>query len=208
MAPPPVPLKQENFIIKTPRPDSTFGFHLGVVVEKLEGLGLKPVAAKDFLNSLQLRKQLCSSPMPSALNVRFPSLVVEGKSYATGRTIYEAQNQAAVSGSCMLNLQHQLADLTKRAAPGSVPIKEPLAFTICTQGPIMELWVHYTTSSEEARYYNMAIVESCHGSLRKTVREFLVAMEGVIQWASSELLCDVTQQLSLVWKAAQQQVSA
>ena len=35
--------------------------------------------------------------------IRFPFLVVEGKSYATGETVFEAENQAAVSGACPLN---------------------------------------------------------------------------------------------------------
>ena len=100
------------------------------------------------------------STLTNFSNLYNSSLVVEGKSYATGRTIYEAQNQAAVSGSCMLNLQHQLADLTKGVAPRSGSIKDPLAFSICTQGPIMELWVHYTTSVKDGRYYNMALVDS------------------------------------------------
>ena len=133
-------------------------------------------------------------------------MVVEGKSYTTGKTMYEAQNQAAVSGSCMLNLRHQLADLTGRLSPGSHQRKEPLAFAICTEGPIIELWVHYTTSVQGARFYNSNLLRICHASLPGTVREFFMAVEGWMKWASSELLDDIVKQLVLVWKAAQQQV--
>jgi hypothetical protein len=56
-------------------------------------------------------------------------MVIEGKSYATGKPVFEAQNRAAVSGSCMTNLQHKLADLTERASPGSYQRKAPLAFS-------------------------------------------------------------------------------
>lgn len=56
---------------------------------------------------------------------------VEGKSYATGKTVFEAQNQASVSGSCINNQQHQLANFTKRASAGSSHSKVlPTGFSI------------------------------------------------------------------------------
>ena len=206
MPPPPrPPPKQDNSSVKTPRPDITMGFHHSVVAGKLRALGLGELDADEFLEELQYNQDLCSSPTQPALRIRFPSMVVEGKSYSTGKTIYEAQNQAAVSGSCMLNLQHQLADLTERVSPGSHQSKEPLAFSICTEGPIMELWVHYTTTVQGARIYNMNLLDICHASCPKLVRQFFMAVEGVMRWASSELLDDIAKQLDLIWRAAQQQ---
>ena len=106
----------------------------------------------------------------------------------------------------MLIIQHQLNDLVKRRAPVAHQSEEPLSFSICTQGPIMELWVHYTTSmqdsTQDARFYNMHLLQICHASCPNTVREFFMAVEGVMIWASSELLNDVAKQLYLVWKAA------
>lgn len=205
MPPPPPPVQREELNIKTPRPDATVGFLHDIVADRLTEFGLGPLDATEFVEDLQFTKQLLSCPTQSALDLRFPALVLEGKSYVTGKTLYEAQNQAAVSGSCMLNLQHQLADLTQRVAPGPHQTKDPLAFSICTEGPIMELWVHYTTVMEGVRRYNMCLVESCHASRRKTVREFFVALDGAMKWAGTELLNDVALQVSALWRAAQPQ---
>lgn len=100
--------------------------------------------ADDFLKVLQREQKLCSDPMQNFLNVRFPILVIEGKAYATGKTVFEAQNQAAVSGCCMVNLQQQLTDLFEGVFSNPRGGKTPLAFSICTEGPHIEFWVHYT----------------------------------------------------------------
>ena len=205
MPPPPPPPKQDICGVKTPRPDITIGFHHSIVANKLRTLGVGELDADEILKDLQYEQALYSSPTQPALLIRFPSLVVEGKSYATGKTIYEAENQAAASGSCMLVVQHQLDDLTRRRSPRpeSHQSKEPLAFSICSEGPIMLLYVHYTTSVQGARFYNMHLLEVCHATRRNSVRDFFMVVAGVMRWASSELLDEVAQQLFLVWKAAQ-----
>ncbi|KAI4238681.1 MAG: hypothetical protein LQ349_000924 [Xanthoria aureola] len=134
MPPPPAP---NISMVKTPRPDITIGLRDTTVVEKLKANGLRTLQANDFLKALQNQQILCSNPLQPAYPMRFPPLVVEGKSYLTGRPVFEAQNQAAVSGSCMTNLQHKLAELSKRMSPGSYQDEEPLAFSICTEGPMM-----------------------------------------------------------------------
>lgn len=52
---------------------------------------------------------LCSEPTQCGLNVHSPFLIIEGESYATGKPVYEAQNEAAVLAlaplkSCMILL--------------------------------------------------------------------------------------------------------
>lgn len=207
MPPPPLPSKQDACYVKTPRPDITIAYHHSVVAKKLRTLGLGELDADEILQDLQYEEELYSSPTQSALLIRFPSIVVEGKSYATGKSIYEAENQAAGSGSCMLVIQHQLDDLTERRSPGSHQSKEPLAFSICSEGPIMLLWVHYTTSVQGARFFNMHLLETCHATRRDAVRQFFTAVAGIMRWASSELLDDIAKQLFLVWQAAQQHVT-
>ena len=207
MPPPPLPSKQDACGVKTPRPDITVGFHHSAVAQKLRTLGLGELDADEILKDLQYDQDLYSSPTQPALLIRFPSIVVEGKSYATGKNVYEAENQAARSGSCMLVVQHQLDDLTERLSPGSYQSREPLAFSICSEGPIMQLYVHYTTSVQGARFYNMHLLKICHATCPETVREFLMAVAGIMRWASSELLGDIAKQLLLVWKAAEQQTT-
>lgn len=130
-------------------------------------------------------------------------LVVEGKSYSTSKSIFEAQKQAAVSGSCMMKMQHQLADLFDLIA-GSHDKKEPLVFSICTQGPYMELWGHYTTSVSGIRKYNMNFIQTCNALILAGVVEFLVIVDRVLSWACSEFVDDVAKQLALMENATRQ----
>ena len=105
----------------------------------------------------------------------------------------------------MTNLQHQLADFTERVAPRSYRSKPPLAFSVCSEGPTLELWVHYTTSLADVREYNINIVRSCHASLLKEVTEFLMAVDNVMNWAIVDFVDDVVEQLFLVEKTGQWQ---
>ncbi|KAL8724243.1 MAG: hypothetical protein Q9166_008060, partial [cf. Caloplaca sp. 2 TL-2023] len=209
MLPPPAPPKQDILIVKTPRPDITIGLRDTTVIEKLKAKGLRALEASDFLKALQNQQALCSNPLQPAYPMRFPPLVVEGKSYSTGRPVFEAQNQAAVSGSCMTNLQQKLTELTERTSPRSHQSKKPLAFSICTEGPIIQLWVHYTTLMDGECMYNMNILRICHAStqpfLQEGVREFFKAVYGVMQWATSDFLDGLVEQLDLVWKAGRRQ---
>jgi hypothetical protein len=204
-APPPALPKQDVFHVKTPRPDITAGLHHSTIVEALAARGLDEVDASDFLEDLQQQQILCSDPAQGAPPVRFPIMVVEGKAYATGKPVFEAQNQAAVSGSCMTKLQHELADLTKSASHGSYDSKAPLAFSICTEGPHIELWVHYTTSQKNVRMYNMNILKTCHASLPEGVTEFLMVVDSMMSWASVDFVNDIAEQLVLVESAGRAQ---
>ncbi|KAI4134333.1 MAG: hypothetical protein LQ341_006039 [Variospora aurantia] len=210
MPPPLVPPKQDNSMVKTPRPDITVGLRDTTVIEKLKDKGLRALEASDFLKALQNQQALYSNPLQPAYPLRFPPLVVEGKSYSTGRPAFEAQNQAAISGSCMTNLQHKLTELTERTSPRSHhPSKDPLAFTICTEGPMIQLWVHYTTLTDRERMYHMYVLRICHAStqpfLQDGVKEFFTAVYGVMQWAIVDFLDGLVEQLDLIWKAGQRQ---
>ncbi|MCJ1395354.1 hypothetical protein MMC18_008238 [Xylographa bjoerkii] len=205
--PPPSPLQQPRkgkSIVKTPRPDITIGLRHSIVVKSLKAQGLDEVDADLFLRYMQEQQTLCSDPSQQATLMRFPLLVVEGKSYSTGKFVFEAQNQAAVSGSCMMKMQHQLDKLTELSAPESYENKEPLAFSICTEGPHMELWAHYTTSQDGLRNYNMRILQTCHASLLNGVVDFLLVVDRVLSWGCSDFLDNVTKQLAIVEGAARQ----
>ncbi|KIW82060.1 hypothetical protein Z517_05087 [Fonsecaea pedrosoi CBS 271.37] len=207
MPPPPSPPPMlDNNCVKNARPDITIGFLHAVVAKKLVSLGANKLDAEEILKDLQYEQELLSSPTLPALHIRFPSMVVEGKSYATGKSMYEAENQAAGSGSCMLVMQGRLAELTARRSPGTDQgKKDPLASSITHEGPILLLWLHYTTSLENACFYNLHVLSVCHATIRSTTREFFRALAGVMGWASTELLDDVAAQLVLIWKSTQTQ---
>lgn len=196
MPPPPCPPKQDAGSVKTPCPDITIGLHHDIVAAKLESVGVLKPHADELLKDLQYEKALVSCPAQPALLLRFPPLVVEGKSYATGKTLYEAQNQAAVSGCMMLVIQNQLAELAGSHSPNS-----PLAFSICSEGPVMELWVHYNTSDASVRYYNMHFFKFCHASSLDTVVAFFLVILRIMRWVISPVLDDIAEKLLRVWKA-------
>lgn len=80
--------------------------------------------------------------------------------------------------------QHMLAKLTESASHGYTEYEKPLAFSICTEGPYIELWVHYTISKNGIRLYYMNIINVCHASLLSRVMELLVMVDSVMSWAS------------------------
>lgn len=193
--PPPLP-KQDLSSVKTPHPNITAGLKHDAVIHAMMKQGVaNEIDAVDFLQFLQVQRILCSNLAQQVLPIRFPFLVIEGKSYSTGRPIFEAQNQAAVSGSCMTNLQHMLAELTESVSPG-YKYEKPLAFSICTEGPYIELWVHYTISKNGIRFHYMNIINICHAS------ELLVMVDSLMSWASEDYVNHIAKQLVLVLEKA------
>lgn len=64
------------------------------------------------------------------MNVRLPILTIESKAYATEKTILQVENQAAVTGACVVNQQQQLI-LDDRVFPGSKESKTPFDSSVC-----------------------------------------------------------------------------
>lgn len=148
--------------IKTPRPDITTGIKESAVISALAsslsspGFNYTKTKAKQFLEKLQDATMLSrqdGSPEPVLIivptqresNLTFPTLIFEGKGYSTGKQVFEAQNQAAVSGAGGVKIQMMLDELVKCATRCSdVPLtpsknQAPLVFTICSEGPQHEL---------------------------------------------------------------------
>lgn len=95
MAPPSIP----QAAIKNPRPDVSVGIKDAAMFTALQSCGLTLKEAKQLLQILVIpdlrnewRPLLRSEPTTAALKIRFPFLIVERKSYATSRAIFEAQN--------------------------------------------------------------------------------------------------------------------
>lgn len=144
---------------------------------------------------LKNAEALISCPAQSALLLWFPSLVIEGETYATGKSLYEAQNQAAVSGSMMLVIQQQLSARVGCHSSGS-----PLAFFVCTEGPIMKLWLHHSPSGVSVKYYTMHFLQVCHASAPDMEVTFLTALLRIMRWAKSIFLDDIAEKLLRVSK--------
>ncbi|KAL2053084.1 hypothetical protein ABVK25_006721 [Lepraria finkii] len=201
--PPPAALSQSKLdAVKTPRPDFTIGLRHSTISNALIKRGLSKFKAHDFLKGLQRERKLCSDPTQNFLNVRFPILVIEGKAYATGKTAFEAQNQAVVSGGCMVNLRQQLIDLFESVFSNPKGGKTPLAFSICTEGPQIEFWVHYTLLEDNVRSHYMNIFRTCYGSLQGELEGFLIDIERLMRWTKDEFLKEVADQLYKLAKHA------
>lgn len=195
MPPPTAVLQPKSGAVKTPRPDFTIGLRHSTVSTALRKRGLNKFQAEDFLNFLQREQLFRSDPTQNFLDIRCPILVIEGKAYATGKTTFEAQNQAAVSGSCMVNLQQQLIDLFNNVFSVPQGRESPLAFSICTEGPHMELWVHYAASEYNMRSHYMNIIRTCYGSLHHELENFLLDVERLMQWTKEGFLAEIADRL-------------
>ena len=218
--PPPPAMQQGPFSIKTPQPDISIGLRDNIVVKALQQAELTELEAIFFLRAMQGNlapdgsgPMLRSVPTQRPLRIRFPFLVVEGKSYATGAPIFEAQNQAAVAGACALNILHRLdvlagkadAEADAEAAAETAAETETEAgavvFSVCSQGPYHELWVHHVSMEEGVRTYEMVILKTCNAALPEELLPFLFALDRVMAWAGDVFLGRVTRQLRKVVRA-------
>ena len=98
--------------VKTLRPANTVRFDHDVVVAAMTKPGATKGVSSTLLKDLQVQILLSSSSPVDYPSVTFPFMVVEAKSCTKSKPIFVAQNQASVSGSCMMNLQHKLVNLT------------------------------------------------------------------------------------------------
>ncbi|OAL34130.1 hypothetical protein AYO20_06585 [Fonsecaea nubica] len=214
---------KETFPIKTPRPDITVGIKEESLISALSILTpqyLNKTAAKRFLNKLEdtmipserggsMEPLLIAVPTQRGSDLVFPFAVVEGKAYSTGKQVFEAQNQAAVSGACGLKMQLCLNELVKRstsdfALPSST-IQPPLFFSICTEGPYHELWANYTHLEDGVQKFKMKLLKICNGVLLDSVDDFIVAVDNVLRWGTGQFLKSVVERLGKVVNKAKSQ---
>ena len=215
---------KETSPIKTPRPDITIGIKESALISALAS-ALSPqkftnTKAKQFLEKLQdttMPSELDRSQEPALIlvptqresNLAFPSFVFEGKGYSTGKQVFEAENQAAVSGACGLKIQIMLDELVKRAirSPDGPLISSKnqpqLFFSICSEGPYHELWAHYTVIEDGERHFKMVLLDTCNGTVLKQVESFLVQVDNIMIWTMGPFLKSVVERLGKVARKAQ-----
>lgn len=204
-------------MIKTPRPDLSIGILNTTLNSRLSTEKFNEVEVEQLLRYLQAKlksrepgKQpepiLISVPALRASDLTFPFIVVEGKAYSTGKQMFEAENQAAVSGACGLKIQLCLDELVQQAnrtattsddspTPSAPP---PLFFSVCTEGPIHALWAHYTLVENGVRKFKMTLLNSCNAVRLKDLEEFLVAFYNVCSWGTGGFLDSVVERLGKV----------
>ncbi|KAL4935258.1 hypothetical protein BDV06DRAFT_234484 [Aspergillus oleicola] len=189
------------FKLKDPRPDIYVGLldeSIIIALEPRKGLN----AARSFLLDLQDTSSLISDPHVTPLGLRFPFLIVEAKAAATGGNLYQAQNQAAVSSSTALQILKNMSDLNQESQEeiekGNQPeqgFNQKLAFSVTTEGPIHELWLHFRTSNED---FYMACVGAWRITLKDGSMDLLRHLFAVLRWGDAEFRNTIVSTLQLV----------
>ena len=233
----------ESLLIKTPCPDISIGPSetalISAIVTKVSVAGLNHQGVEGFLASMQTCTDtseqsqaeeavlnIAPTELPSGLV--FPFCVVEGKAYSTGRQVFEAQNQTAVSGACALKMQDRLNELVEMAemaeeaneqaptAPdssrqGGRPTRQAanrqegrgscprsLFFSFSTEGPYHELWVHYSHVEDGRVMYGQSLLAICNLMLRASVVDFVFLAEKVMSWGAGPFLESVAERLAIL----------
>ncbi|OAP54566.1 hypothetical protein AYL99_11014 [Fonsecaea erecta] len=218
MMPPPAPS-----LVKTPRPDISIGIQQFALIPALSAILTRDLTDTEFERFLQAFENitipgergespeplLIAVPTQTSSTLMFPFAVAEAKAYSTGRQVFEAQNQAAVSGACGLKMQLLLNELVKRSTSGQIDGPHPqsngsppLFFSICTEGPYHELWVHYTHMKNNIREFNMALLKICNGMLLESVGDFIAAVDDVMRWGNGKFFDSVVERLGIVARGA------
>lgn len=197
------------FKLKDPRPDICVGLSDESLANDLvpgKGRGI----ARSFLLDLQDTSSLISDPHVTPLGLRFPFLIVEAKSGATGGNLYQAQNQAAVSGSAALQILKNMSYLQSAPNMGqggqediefsnqpelSIATLPELIFSITTEGPIHELWLHFRRSGQD-------FCMVCIGAWRITLKDDLVNLIrhlfAVLKWGNGKFRDTIIRALLLL----------
>ncbi|OJJ68046.1 hypothetical protein ASPBRDRAFT_47562 [Aspergillus brasiliensis CBS 101740] len=177
------------FFLKNPRPDIC----VGIADESLaNALRSRQVAnAKYLLNDLQEFRRLISDPGVTPLYLRFPFFLVEAKSGATGGNLYQAQNQAAVGGASAIGMLKQLYKACK--GPSMLDTHQLLIFSVTTEGPACELWVHFWDEADGS--YCMANIDMWRTTHKERAVDFVTKLSSILNWGSSTYQDNVVEKL-------------
>ncbi|KAF1828608.1 hypothetical protein BDW02DRAFT_603273 [Decorospora gaudefroyi] len=172
------------FYISTPKPDIVVG---------LEDRAFAP-KHRVWLAKQQSFGSILSDPHTAAMGLRFPFLVAETKGLSLNGGLVAAQNQAAISAACMLKI---LDDLDNQAALPTAPTSPAaprLCFSITTEGPIHELWVHFKLG-EATHMQNIRAWRTTH---ERHVRELVCCLARILKWAKDDFMKKIQEKLDTV----------
>jgi len=154
--------------ITTPEPDIT----VGISREAFDR------THADLLEYWQAGRTVFSDPHVTQGDMRFPFLLIENKGLATSGNLIGAQNQAAGGGTCAIRLLRSLGEQD----PGNGAPR--IVFSVTTEGPIKELWVHYWVVDENnILKYHMTCLGAWRTTLHRHADEFVAALASIFRWA-------------------------
>jgi hypothetical protein len=85
----------------------------------------------------------------------FPFLVFELKSESTGGTLWHAENQAAGSGACCVNILRWIFDKAYESQTPSSSVLDTIAFSVCATHRNLLFHVHHYSHTESKNYMSL-----------------------------------------------------
>lgn len=166
----------DPYYIFTPKPDITVGLAHGAFT---------PIHRRRLYEH-QASGTILSDPHAAYIGMRFPFLIIETKGLSSNGSLVSAQNQAAISGACMLRILKDLDETTNLHSTDP-----PLCFSIVTEGPTHELWIHF--EHEEA--FHMEILRSWRTTFLSDAREFVQFLGKVMEWGGGRFRGGIIERL-------------
>ncbi|RMZ73458.1 terminal deoxynucleotidyl transferase [Pyrenophora seminiperda CCB06] len=171
----------KSFDLLTPKPD--------IVV----GLGdntFSPTHRERLLNH-QAAGSLMSDPHAADMGLRFPFLIAETKGLSANGALVAVQNQAVVSAACIFNILDTLKHL-RTTSTSTIPSADPpVCFSITTEGPVHELWVHFKFEG----ILHMHNIRTWRITHQRDIREFTFCLAQIIKWGATDFLKEVQDML-------------
>ncbi|EUC39646.1 hypothetical protein COCMIDRAFT_41864 [Bipolaris oryzae ATCC 44560] len=141
----------DPFYISTPKPDIVVG---------LEDRDFPP-SHRVRLAKHQSFGSILSDPHKAAVGLRFPFLIAETKGLSLNGGLVAAQNQAAIGAACMLKILNDLENQAALPTESTSPAEPWLCFSVTTEGPVHELWVHFKLG-EATHMHNIRTWRTTH----------------------------------------------
>ncbi|KAF2023972.1 hypothetical protein EK21DRAFT_16057, partial [Setomelanomma holmii] len=169
----------EKLHLSTPKPDITIGLASDCIKKALN-------LSQDLLLHLQTDpnnpQPFISDPHQVPLGLRFPFLIVEAKGLNTGGNLIHAQNQAAVAAASALNILSNLDALILDPNINAELSNPSIMFSLATEGPTHELWVHYRFENE----YHMFCLESWRTTLPGHAEKLVEYLGRIMEWGAGD----------------------
>ncbi|KAK7426722.1 hypothetical protein QQZ08_006758 [Neonectria magnoliae] len=210
----PADLKERFYCskIKTPHPDLFIGLQVEGLISALSSEHLDSTEAREFIRWIQedrvqhdpdgpFEPIVLLSPANLASGLGFPFLIIEGKAYSTGQQLFEAENQAAVALACAHKILFCL-DSEARSGEQTENTRPRVLFSLTTQGPVHELWAHWTVVRGGRRAFESMLWGSWNAALRDRAEEFIVKLNNVLVWGMGPFMESVVENLGEIAKQA------
>ena len=130
------------------------------------------------------------------MGLRFPFLIAETKGLGLNGSLVAAQNQAAVGGACMMQILDDLEGQTTMDCmeQPSAQAFSKLCFSVTTEGPVHELWVHFKLEDS----IHMQNIRTWRTTHQRDVKELVYCLAKIIKWGNDGFMKGIQGRLDKV----------